>query len=234
MTPVRIAVLALFFVVGACSVSDTDSPGYGLPSPIITPTEAQEAREAPTGMASGEKVTIFANRLGGAGPNDSGFTGCVRQAMLKTNPSLKFVPVEEFRDALYPWFEPATAPDNPDALAEVLKRRVVQQRIATLGVRYVVSVGGGTWEGEDKGFILAGHGCIGFAWKDRESALDATVWDLKDAAMAGTLEASASGTAAILCYGVPIPLISPTETEACAELGQRVADFLTGRPPAKE
>ncbi len=77
-------------------------------------------------------------------------------------------------------------------------------------------------------------GCIGLASWDRESALDATVWDLKDAAMAGTLEASASGTAVMPCYVLPIPLIPATETEACAELGQRVVDFLVGRPPAKE
>lgn len=111
----------------------------------------------------------------------------------------------------------------------------VQERISSLGVRYVVMVTKGK-TGEDRhggivcGAGTGGGGCLGLSWWDRKSELGLTIWDLRNKARAGSLEANATGTGIMPAFLLPIPLYMPaTESAVCTELGSRLGKLLRGQ-----
>jgi hypothetical protein len=70
--------------------------------------------------------------------------------------------------------------------------------------------------------LLPGLGALGFAWNNESTALNAAVWVLDGAAVAGREQASATGTSAKPAFIAPIPISARTEAEACKELGNRI------------
>lgn len=165
------------------------------------------------------------------------FVKCVVEEMHEAAPDLTIMPAREFRDALYPWFEPATAPDHIDELTALLSRPAVKRRIEELDVRYVAVVGGNT-VGENEGAFgcfaaYSGAGCLGLSTEDRESRFSAAVWDMKQGTSVGALSAKSSGTNVFIGLIVPIVFYSATASAACDALGQRLAEFVTGKTPVK-
>ena len=97
-----------------------------------------------------------------------------------------------FIDALFPWFEPRTAPQGADALpdpAGATRRRANASEES--GVRYIVWVTGDT---ERSPRVAAacpapwrpgGGGCFGLAWWENDSSYEAAIWDIRDGKSAG-------------------------------------------------
>lgn len=211
--------LAIFFAAAGCATS-----------------EVQERWEASTRIVPDEAVTIILTAkflagwgIGLRGGDEEGIARCVGRAMRTVSPMLRLIPPGEFRASLFPWFERATAPDSLVELASLLNKPLIQEQIATLGIRYVIAVTGDTTKGQDKGGILPSYsGLIGYKWWDRQSQLSATVWDLKATRSLGTVEVSASGRDSLLAFILPIYIGAPTERTACRDLGQQLARYLTG------
>ncbi len=72
----------------------------------------------------------------------------------------------------------------------LLTRPGVVSRWPASGVRYVVWLDGSTQKTDGGGSIACGAapgaaGCIGFGWWEKESAYEATVWDLKSGQVRG-------------------------------------------------
>lgn len=202
-----------------------------------TTLQAHETLTAPARILEGQAVTVLAPGPGvfGQGDDDS-FAECVRGVLHRTSPTLRVIPPQEFRDALFPWFEPGIAPGTPEQLALLLEKPLLQDRIARLGVRYVISVRGLTAQGDAKGAILCGvsyrgGGCLGFAWMGRESTMSAVVWDLEQPLSPGTVDVTVSGTIFMPAFILPIPIPVFTETRACAEIAEKLAEFLGGGGP---
>ena len=78
---------------------------------------------------------------------------CLVSSMKSVEPKLKFIERDSFRDALYPWFAPSTAPKSLKELASVMKNPLVKERMSNIGVRFVILVTGYTIE---RDFIGAG------------------------------------------------------------------------------
>ncbi len=199
-------------------------------------------REASTGVLPSEVVTIIqaekilpdwdAGFPGFRGGDEEWIANCIGEAMHEVSPTLQLIPPGEFRASLFPWFEHATAPDNAGELASLLNKPLVQERIAALGLRYVIALDGSTTKGVHKGASGCGvHGCLGYVWWDENSKLSATVWDLKQVHSSGSLEVSASGRSSISFFILPFPFYSDASTEhtACTDLGEQLARFLTNR-----
>ena len=152
---------------------------------------------------------------------------CVGESLHASNPAIRRIPPEEFRDALFPWFERSTEPRSEDALAAVVNRPLVKAKLVELNLRYLVRVNDpSTSHGDFKGphAIVAGVG-----WVERESNLWAEIWDLKTATEVGSARVSTSGKNVyatwIFLTGIFVPA---TETTACQELGRKLAALLTG------
>ena len=195
-----------------------------------------ESRELATAIDATESVVVLAKpQIEGAGA-ESGFIDCVGARLAGRNHSIKVHPNEAFTDRLFPWFEPGTVPARAEGVAAVLAQPGVSEQVAATGVRYIVWLDGGTRKTDGGGSLACGAapgaaGCIGFGWWEKESAYEATVWDLKQAKSVGSVGTSVTGTSAIVGAIVPLPFIARVQGTACSRMGEQLHSFLVGAAP---
>ena len=84
------------------------------------------------------------------------------------------------------------------------------------------------WRRQHRVWRRAGAaGCIGFGWWEKESAYEATVWDLKQAKSAGSVGTNVTGTSAIIGAVVPLPFIARVQSAACNRMADQLRTFFT-------
>lgn len=192
----------------------------------------EESRELATPLSKGERVVILAKpQIEGSGAEDE-FMDCVG-SNLHNDKELPVHDNNEFVDRMFPWFEPSTAPGKPEAMSTLLARPGVAEQISESGVRYVVWLDGGTRKTDGGGSLACGAapggaGCIGFGWWQKESAYEATIWDLKQAKSAGSVGTNVTGTSAIVGAIVPLPFIARVQATACNRMSSQLRSFFTG------
>jgi hypothetical protein len=140
---------------------------------------------------------------------------------------------QEFTDAMFPWFEPSTAPANAQGLKVLLQRPGVTERLQQIGVRYVVWLDGNTRKTDGGGSVSCAvgpgvAGCIGLGWWEKESGYVASVWDMQNAVEIGTVSTDVTGTSVLIGAVAPIPIITPVRRKACDQLSQQLRSFLEG------
>ena len=193
----------------------------------------EESREMPTRIAGDEGIVVLAKpQVEGVGTED-GFMDCVGDNLAGGARGLRVLGNDEFVDAMFPWFEPGTAPARPEAVSTLLSQPGVSERIAASGVRYVVWLDGDTRRTDGGGSLACGAapgaaGCIGFGWWEKEAAYEATIWDLKQAKSAGSVGTNVTGTSAIIGAVVPLPFIARVEGTACNRLAEQLRSFFRG------
>ncbi len=180
----------------------------------------------------------------GVSEADGELADCVALALAKQRPSASIKMEDEFRSSLFPWFEPATRPDNPADLSVVIAKALVKSRLEEIGVRYLVAVekgarireedllAGGSYLGPD-GTMLCGAGgyppaagCLGLLLREKTSGITAVVWDLREGTRTGELGVTVEGVSVVPAFILPIPLIAPTKSQACRELGDRLTKLI--------
>jgi hypothetical protein len=196
----------------------------------------EESRSLATRIADTEAVVLLAKpHVEGTAAEDE-FMDCVGDKMARQS-GIRVQGNDEFQDQMFPWFEPSTAPQRPEGVAQLLARPAVRRRIEENGVRYIVWVDGLTRETDSGGSISCaigpgGGGCLGFGWWEKASDYDAVVWDLKEAKSAGSVSTSVTGTSALVGVIVPLPFIARVQGTACDRLAGQLGDFLHGAAPA--
>jgi hypothetical protein len=197
-------------------------------------SRVEESRELHTKIQKSEAVVILAKpQIEGAGAED-GFMDCVGNSLAGRGDSAIVVrPHVQFVDSMFPWFEPGTAPTRPEAIATLLTRPGVSERVAASGVRYIVWLDGGTQKTDGGGSIACGAapgaaGCIGFGWWENESNYEATIWDLQQGKSAGSVGTDVTGTSAIIGAVVPLPFIARVQGLACNRMASQLRTFFTG------
>lgn len=177
--------------------------------------------------------------------------GCVRDAIENEDAEIRFMTPQSFRDATFPWFE---THDVGEGIAELKEMPSLSRAVEEIGVRYIISVGGQTVSSEANGWGSGGQGggiyvgkhgfmfcgagpggggCLGFLAWQRTSNVSATIWEFKRRIVTAGIAAKVAGGSAMPAFGLPVPLIAPTETAACRELGYHIARFVTkGELPA--
>ena len=195
-------------------------------------SRVEESRELHTGIRKDEAVVILAKpQLEGASA-EAQFIDCVAGG-LAGDGAIATRTDEQFTDAMFPWFEPGTAPSRPEALAALLTRPGVAERVAESGVRYIVWLDGGTQKTDGGGSLACAGapgaaGCIGFGWWEKESNYEATIWDLEQAKAAGTVATNVTGTSAIIGALIPVPFVSRVQGTACNRMASQLRTFLSG------
>src|SRR5690348_1821013 len=106
-------------------------------------SRVEESRELHTKIQKDEAVVILAKpQVEGASAEDD-FMHCVSAELAGHGAdAIATRSDEQFTDALFPWFEPGTAPSKPEALASLLTRPGVAEKVAASGVRYLVWLDG--------------------------------------------------------------------------------------------
>jgi hypothetical protein len=166
------------------------------------------------------------------------FAECVENIIYGFCPNLQFFSPEKFADSLFPWFEPSTFPESKEDLNALLKNRLVQARLDKLGVRYVISIHGETFQSEYHSLLgdfftepLAGGGGIVFVEAYRETDIYASVIDLKEAILPLKTESHRAKKRRYAGVLFVLPLyIQPAMTEipTCYEIGKKIAQHLSG------
>jgi hypothetical protein len=207
----------------------------GLLSACMT-AKLEESRSLATGIAKSEAVVLLAKpHVEGTSAEDE-FMDCVGDKMARQS-GIRVQGNDDFQDQMFPWFEPSTAPQRPEGVAQLLTRPAVRRRIEENGVRYIVWVDGATRQTDSGGSISCaigpgGGGCLGFGWWEKESDYDAIVWDLREAKSAGSVSTSVTGTSALVGVILPLPFIARVQGTACDRLAGQLGDFLHGAAPA--
>lgn len=194
--------------------------------------QLEESRSMATSIAADEAVVLLAKpHVEGATAEDD-FMDCVGKKIASRN-GIRVHGNNEFQDAMFPWFEPSTAPQRAEGVARLLTRPAVRRRIEESGVRYIVWVDGGTRQTDSGGSISCaigpgGGGCLGFGWWEKESDYDAIIWDLQTARSAGSVSTNVTGTSALVGVIVPLPFIARVQGTACDRLADQLGGFLHG------
>lgn len=194
-------------------------------------SRVEHIKENKTGIAEGEAIVIMAKSYHLGNETEAKFIDCVGDSMGHGRDALRVIPNQEFVDALFPWFEPRTAPAETKGLPVLMSRPGVAETIRKQGVRYVVWLDGDTDKTAGGGSMSCavgpgGGGCFGFAWWQNDSDYEATVWDLTGLEDAGTVSADVSGTSFLPAIVIPVPLIARTQNKACKGLADQLKLFI--------
>ena len=198
-----------------------------------TSTTVDEFRQGATGINSDESVVILGRRHSSDYETRAEFVDCVGERMTTGNDALSVIPEKQFVDAMFPWFEPRTAPLRTRDLERLMSEPVVADKMAEFGVRYMVWLDGFTETSDRTGTISCtvgpgGAGCFGFgSWED-DSTFDARVWDVASLQNVGTISTDATGQSYVPALVIPIPLIARVEANACIRLADQLKQFVNG------
>lgn len=194
----------------------------------------QAVREANTGMQSDDAIVVLGRRSRPtAAETELDFVSCVAKGVTNGADGLAVVSEEDFMDAMFPWFEPRTAPMNTQDLPELLNQPLLAERLEDIGLRYVVWIDGSTQRTESGGTLTCsvtagGGGCFGFLSWENDSNYEASIWDIETGTTAGRVASEAVGTSYMPAIVVPIPIIARVRTSACNSLSTQLKSFLRG------
>ncbi len=198
-----------------------------------TSTTVDEFRQGETGINSEEAVVVLGRRQASDYETRSEFVECVGDRMGRGDNAIRIVPEQEFVDAMFPWFEPRTAPLRTQDLEKLMAEQVVAEKMGDFGIRYIVWVDGFTETSGRSGSISCtvgpgGAGCFGFGTWEDDSNFDARIWDVGSLTNVGTINTDATGQSYLPALVIPIPLIARVEANACSRLADQLKEFVNG------
>lgn len=181
-------------------------------------------------LNSDESVVILGRRDAGHYDTDREFISCVAGKMKGADISV--MPEQQFIDAIYPWFEPRTAPKGLKRLTRLMQDPDIKNQVDSQRVRYLVWLDGSTQTHDQGGSISCaigpgGGGCFGYAQWEKSSVYEAIVWDLNDFSEKGRLRVDSAGTSYLIGAVAPIPLLTPVKKDACSSLGKQLKKFFS-------
>ena len=193
----------------------------------------QEVREAETAMLATDAIVVLGRQsLPTSMETEHDFVSCVSKHMGSGSDKVKVIEAQAFRDALFPWFEPRTAPANTSDLPELIAQPALARRLDEIGLKYLVWIEGATRRTDSGGSLTcsvtaAGAGCFGFLTWENDSSYEASVWDIRNGTSAGRISSDAVGTSYMPAVVVPLPLIAPVRSSACSSMATQLRSFLT-------
>lgn len=208
--------LAASFLLGGCVTSTVDEMVFNEPTEGI----------------GDSSVVILGRRHAADYETEFDFIECVGKHVASRDKTITVIDELEFINALYPWFEPRTAPMHPRDIERLLQQKPVAQKMLDLKTEYIVWVDGSTIRTDSAGSMTCGigpggAGCFGFGTWGNDSNYEATIWDFTDRAEVGRINTSASGQSYMPAVVVPIPIIAPVQGTACDGIGEQLLEFLS-------
>lgn len=181
-------------------------------------------------ISSEEKVAVLGRRDAGHYETDSSFIECIGNQLDGSH--FEVIPEQQFVDALYPWFEPRTAPKGIKRLRKLMNDPYIQARVRERNIRYLVWLDGEVESAGHAGTMSCGMGptgagCFGYASWDKNVFFEAVVWDLSDVTEEARIRVDAEGTSYVIGIVAPIPLISPVKSQACQGMGDKLKSYFS-------
>ncbi|MEE2783413.1 MAG: hypothetical protein VYE04_08635 [Pseudomonadota bacterium] len=204
-------------------------------SGCVTST-VEQVRESATGMSKGDAVVVLGRRnRPSQTQTELDFISCISDNMSSGVDGVAVITEQDFMDALFPWFEPRTAPINTNELPGLLQQPLLAERLREIRLKYLVWVEGSTRRTSQTGSLSCaatpgGGGCFGFLTWENDSNYEASVWNAHTAKTAGKISSEAAGTSYIPAVIVPIPIIARVQSSACQKLANQLKVFIQDTP----
>jgi hypothetical protein len=196
----------------------------------VTSTLNQSVYNEPTEGIGEDSVVILGRRHASDYETEPDFVTCVGDYIASGDRSITVIGELEFLNAVYPWFEPRTAPLHPADIERLLKQKPVATKMAALRVEYMIWLDGATEQSGGSGSMACSlGGCFGFSTWGHDANYEATIWDFTDQAEVGQVNTSATGQSYMPAVIVPIPIIAPVQATACDGIGQQLLEFLSSK-----
>ena len=195
-------------------------------------SSVQQIRESATGMVEGDAVVVLGRRnRPSQTQTELDFIDCVSSNMSGGDDSVAVVSEQEFMDAMFPWFEPRTAPLDSSELPQLFSQPALAERLREIGLKYLVWVEGSTRRTSQAGSLSCtatpgGAGCFGFLTWDNDSSYEALVWNTHTGKTAGRISSDAEGTSYVPAIVIPIPIIARVQYSACGSLADQLKVFV--------
>lgn len=198
----------------------------------VTATVDEMVFNAPTEGIGDASVVILGRRHASDYETEPDFIKCVGDHIAKRDKNIDVIGELDFINALYPWFEPRTAPLYPQDLEKLMQHPPVAQKLAELRTQYMIWIDGNTIRTDSAGSMTCGigpggAGCFGFGTWGNDADYEATIWDFSNQAEVGRISTSASGQSYMPAVVVPIPIIAPVQGTACDSVGDQLLEFLS-------
>jgi len=176
-----------------------------------------------------QSIVILTNRQDAVVEAESSFSDCIMSEM--SGIDINIISEPQFKDAVFPWFEPRLAPTRPEAVPLLLDDPFISDRVDDMNVRYLVWIHGESEVTNKQGTMSctltpAGGGCLGVLSWDNTSNYEASIWDLSEGESLGIISAEATGTSVVPAIGIPIPLLARTKTASCQGLANQLKSVL--------
>ena len=203
-----------------------------LTSACVTSTVDEMVFNEPIEGIGDSSVVILGRRHASDYETEPDFIECVGDHIAARDKSITVIGELEFLNALYPWFEPRTAPLRPEDIERLLQQQPVAQKMVALKTEYMIWIDGSTIRSDSAGSMTCGigpggGGCFGFGTWSNESNYEAVIWDFTDRAEVGRINTSASGQSYMPAIVIPIPIIAPVQGTACDGIGNQLLEFLS-------
>lgn len=178
-----------------------------------------------------DTIVVLGRQHSPAYEAEGNLVSCVASELRSGSQGIEVIPDEVFVDALYPWFEPRTAPLSLERLEGLLDQPILQQAIDDFSVRYIIWIEGTTEQTDSSGGMsctisAAGGGCLGLGMWEDESTYEASVWDFRELQEAGRISVDSHGTSYMPAVIIPIPFLARVQTNSCRGLGQQIQSFI--------
>ncbi len=182
----------------------------------------------PIDIEIGEKVAILGRSDAGHYETDRDFADCLGDRLEHSN--IQVISEQEFMDALYPWFEPRTAPKHLKRLKQLMQDPAIQEKVQQERIRYLVWLDGKVESHDMSGTMTCGvtgfgAGCFGYQSWDKEAMFEAIVWDMVDLTEEARIRVDSEGTSYVIGIVAPIPLLTRVKSQACEGLGDRLRSY---------
>jgi len=197
-------------------------------SGCVTSTVDEMIYNEPVEGIGESSVVILGRRHSSNYETEPDFVLCVGEHITSYDNSITVIGELEFINALYPWFEPRTAPLHPEGLEQLVAQEPVARKLADLKLEYIIWLDGSTERSGGSGSMACSlGGCFGFGTWAHDANYEATIWDFSDRAAVGHISTSASGQSYMPAVIVPIPIIAPVQGTACDGVGDQLLEFLS-------
>ena len=210
--------------------------GLALLAGCKSATIINEHREAPSAAIAGDESIVILGRRHSAGyETENDFISCVGRSLEQGQSEINVIPEQDFVDSMYPYFETSTAPMDVRNLDKLAQTPVIADKFREFNLRYFVWIDGVTERTDSSGSVSCavgpgGGGCFGFAyWKD-EANYEASIWDFKQLALSGKINAETKGTSFMPAIIIPIPMLARVRENACKSLAEQIRTFFSAQP----
>ena len=198
----------------------------------VTATVDEMVFDEPQQELGDATVIILGRRHASDYETEPDFIRCVAKHISSRDDAITVMSELEFMNALYPWFEPRTAPLRPADIERLMTVEPVREKLEEMKTEYMVWIDGNTVRTEGAGSMTCGigpggAGCFGFGTWGNDANYEAQIWDFTDQQEVGRMSTSASGQSYMPAVVVPIPIIAPVQGTACDGLGDQLLEFLS-------